>query len=227
MQLNPVAITFLDNPPTHIERFAGAVPAGCAFWRLAAEGQTFWTAPQDHYHCAVGCHTHNIPLPDDRAAELDATLGLMTEHGYLRMEEVPQIPRLQTSPKAIVYSPLAQTPADPDVAPDIAPDIVLMAGPAARLMLVQEAAQRAGVDCGNALFGRPTCMALPAAMANGVTASLGCVGNRVYTDADPGTLYVAVPGRDIVAVVDELPTIVAANEKLREYHQGRQQAIGA
>ena len=106
LTLTPVAILFQDSPPANIERFTGAVPAGCAFWRLAAEGQVFWTAPEDHYNCAVGCHTHNISLPEDRAGELDSTLGLMTENGYLRMEEVPQIPRLQTSPKAICLYPI-------------------------------------------------------------------------------------------------------------------------
>lgn len=41
----------------------------------------------DHYNCAIGAHTHNMPLPDDRAHELTDTLGLMTRVGYLRMAE--------------------------------------------------------------------------------------------------------------------------------------------
>jgi hypothetical protein len=32
------------------------------------------------------------------------------------------------------------------------------------------------------LLPRPTCMALPAALAQGVVASSGCIGNRVYTE---------------------------------------------
>lgn len=217
LERSPVAVAFLDIPPDGIEKFSGSVPAGCAFWRLAADGQTFWTAPEDHYNCAVGCHTHNIPLPEERAGELDETLGLMTGSGYLRMEEVPGIAQLAETPGAIVYAPLAHSP--------IEPDVVLVTGPAARLMLLQEAAQRAGVDCHAPLLGRPTCMALPAALNNGVTASLGCIGNRVYTQAGKGDMTLAIPACDLASVIEALPTITAANAQLREYHEGRKQAL--
>ena len=51
--------------------------------------------------------------------------------GYLRMEEIPGIPVLPRTPGAVVYAPLGDTPVDPDV--------VLFWGPAARVMLRQEA----------------------------------------------------------------------------------------
>ena len=49
-------------------------------------------------------------------------------------------------------------------------------------MLLVEAAEAAGVGPQVPLLGRPTCMAIPAALAHGVVASTGCIGNRVYTD---------------------------------------------
>jgi uncharacterized protein (DUF169 family) len=193
------------------------VPSGCSFWRLAAEGRTFSTAGPDHANCAVGSYTHNVPLPPERAAELEQTLGFMTGLGYVRMEEVPGIPRLPRTPGAVVYAPLGATPVDPDV--------VLVSGRPGSLMLLQEAAGRAGVAASLPLLGRPTCMAIPAALASGVVVSSGCVGNRVYTDLGEDELYAAIPGRDLARVVDALDTIAAANATLADYHRGRRQQL--
>jgi uncharacterized protein (DUF169 family) len=209
----PIAIAFRDAPPPGVSPFVGTAPSGCSFWRLASEGRTFFTVPGDHYNCAIGAYTHNIPLPAARVGELGDTLGFMTGLGYLRMEEVSGIPVLPKTPGAVVYAPLGDTPVDPDV--------VLFLGPAARVMLLQEAATRAGVAAGLTTLGRPTCMALPAALARGMVASTGCVGNRVYTGADEGELYAAVPGKDLAKVAETAGTISAANDKLMEYHKAR------
>lgn len=92
-------------------------------------------------------------------------------------------------------------------------------------MLFQEAALRAGVGVQAPLLGRPTCMALPAALAYGVVASTACIGNRVYTEVGEDELYVAVPGKDLPRIAAELPIIAAANAKLSDYHRGRRQAL--
>jgi uncharacterized protein (DUF169 family) len=213
----PVAVAFGQTPPVGVSKFTGTEPSGCSFWRVAAGGRTFYTVPSDHYNCAIGSHTHNIPLPAERAKELDETLSFMAGVGYVRMEEVPGIPRLPQTPGVVIYAPLADTPVDPDV--------VLVAGRPGQLMLLLEAALRAGVGSQVPFLGRPTCMALPAALAHGVIASTGCIGNRVYTDLGEDELYVAVPGRDLARVADEAQTIAAANAKLSEYHRGRRQAL--
>ena len=219
LQQRPVAVIFRDAPPAGVARFAGTVPSGCSFWRLAAEGRSFYTVPADHYNCPIGSYTHNIPLPENRAQELDQTLGLLVQIGYVRMEEVPGIPRLPKTPGAVVYAPLGDSSLDPDV--------VLFAGRPGSVMLLQEAAQRAGVAAQWPLFGRPTCMALPFALAHGAVASTGCIGNRVYTDLGEGELYLAVPGRDIARVAQELQTIASANAQLLAYHKDRKQKLTA
>jgi uncharacterized protein (DUF169 family) len=213
----PVAVTFREAPPVGVIKFAGTEPSGCSFWRIAAQGRTFYTVPTDHYNCAIGSHTHNIPLAPERAQELEQTISFMTGIGYIRMEEVPGIPRLPQTPGVIIYAPLGDTPLDPDV--------VLFSGRPGRLMLLQEAALRAGVGVQAPLLGRPTCIALPAALAHGVVTSTGCIGNRVYTDLGEDELYVAVPGRDLAKVADEAQTIAIANAKLSEYHRGRREAL--
>jgi len=213
----PVAIAFRDEAPAGVAKFTGTEPSGCSFWRLAAGGRTFYTVPADHYNCAIGSHTHNIPLPPERAQELDQTLAFMTGIGYIKMEEVGGIPRLPKTPAAIVYAPLADTPVEPDV--------VLFAGTASQVMLIQEAAQRAGTAAQLPLLGRPTCMALPAALAHGVTVSTGCIGNRVYTDIAPDELYAAVPCKALAQIAGQLETIMAANAMLSDYHHQRRQSL--
>ena len=213
----PVAVAFLKAPPSGIEKFEGAMPSGCSFWRLAADGRTFYTVAADHYNCPIGSYTHSIALPPDRAPELEQTLSLMGMLGYVKMEEVAGIPRLPEPPSAVVYAPLGDTPVDPDV--------VIFAGRPARLMLLSEAALRAGVSANAPLLPRPTCMALPAALAQGVVTSSGCIGNRVYTDLGEDELYAVVPGRDLARVMTELQTIVTANAQLAEYHRAKRQEL--
>jgi len=213
----PVAVAFRDTAPAGVGRFEGMQPSGCSFWRLAGDGRVFYTVPSDHHNCPIGSYTHGIDLPAGRAAELEQTLGLMSSLGYVRMEEVPGIPRLSRAPGVVVYAPLGDTPVDPDV--------VMVAGRPGRVMLLLEAAGRAGVAAQPSMMGRPTCMALPAALGGGTTASTACIGNRIYTDLGDDELYVMVPGRDLPRVVDALGTIVAANDTLAGYHRGRRQTL--
>lgn len=219
LQRRPVAVTFRDTPPAGVPKFMGTEPSGCSFWRIAAGGRTFYTTPSDHYNCPIGSYTHNFPLPPDRAQELDQTLSLMAGIGYIKLEEVPRIPRLPQPPGVVIYAPLRATPVEPDV--------VLFAGQPGRVMLLQEAALRAGVGTQAPLLGRPTCMALPAALAYGVVASTGCIGNRVYTGVGEDELYVAVPGKDLSKLTEAAQTIVAANARLSEYHRARRQALAS
>jgi len=213
----PVAVAYVEAEPAGIKRFVGSEPSGCSFWRLAAEGSTFYTVPENHFNCAVGAYTHNIPLSPEREKETEQTLKMMFELGYVRPEEVPQIPRLAKGPRAVIYSPLGEAPAPPDV--------VLFACKPAGAMLLQEAANRAGVGSGAPALGRPTCMALPASIQHGAMTSLGCIGNRVYTGLGEDELYVVLRGRDVAKVVEALKTIASANAALQDYAEGRREQL--
>src|ERR1019366_3301912 len=182
MSRRPVAVTFLDAEPAGVSKFAGTEPAGCSFWRLAAAGRTFYTVPADHFNCAVGAYTHNIQLPPERVQETEATLGMMFNVGYVRPEEVPGIPTLPKEPAAVVFAPLGDAP--------VAPSVVLFTVRTSSAMLLNEAAIRAGAGSTLPLLGRPSCMALPAALMHGTVTSLGCVGNRVYTNMGPDEIYI-------------------------------------
>jgi uncharacterized protein (DUF169 family) len=213
----PVAVSFPADAPASVQKFSGSEPAGCSFWRLAAEGRSFSTVPSDHYNCPVGSYTHHIPLPESRAQELPSILGTMTSLGYLKMEEVPGIPVLKETPQNILYTPLGDTVVDPDV--------VLFVLSPGKLMLLEEAALRAGVSSKLPLLARPTCMAIPAAIEHGMVTSAGCIGNRVYTNIGDGELYAAIPGRALELVAQELETIASANAALAQHHRGRQSEL--
>ena len=213
----PVAIAFRDEAPADVGKLEGDQPSSCSFWRLAAAGRTFYTVPADHYNCPVGSYTHNIPLPAAREPELMQTLSLMSDIGYIRMDEVPGVPRLPQTPGVLIYSPLASAP--------VAPDVVLVSGKPRQMMLLQEAAARAQLTSAP-MLGRPTCMAIPATI-NGaaLVSSLGCVGNRIYTGISDEAFYTVVNGRALESVVAALGTVVAANTTLAEYHTARREAI--
>ena len=212
----PVAVAFLDKPPAGVPRLPGAQPSGCTFWSLAAQGRTFYTVPEDHYNCPIGSYTHHIALPKEREHELSDTLSLMADLGYIRMAEVPAVPRLEKTPEVTLYSPLGNTPVDPDA--------VIVAGTPGGLMLLHEAATRTGVTF-TSLLGRPTCMAIPAAISTGMASSLGCVGNRIYTALGDEEFYSVVRADKLEAIASEMATIIAANVMLTQYHRERRASL--
>ncbi len=214
----PVAVTFQVTAPANVPRVDAASPSSCTYWQRAARGETFYTEAADHYHCPIGAYTHGVDLPPAQAQELQGVVSTMVSLGYIRPEEVPGIPHREERFGVAVYAPLEQAPTEPDV--------VLVRGNARQVMLLEEAAQAAGVGGGSALMGRPTCAALPAAMRSGrAVASLGCIGNRVYTDLRDEELYYALPGKHVATVVEKLAGIVHANRELEKYHQSRKQQV--
>ncbi|MDE0011181.1 MAG: DUF169 domain-containing protein [Candidatus Poribacteria bacterium] len=215
LETAPVAVTFHDAHPDNVPRTEEVEASGCSYWRRAAEGKTFYTEASDHYNCPIGCYTHNVELPPTQAEELQNTLGLMVELGYIAMEEVPGIPRRENLFQSAVYSPLADATGTPDV--------VIISGTPRQMMLLTEAATAAGIGTQDGVMGRPTCAVIPAVVQGGRSASsLGCIGNRVYTALSDDDFYFAFPGEHIDAIVEKLETIVNANRALEAYHQQRQ-----
>jgi uncharacterized protein (DUF169 family) len=212
----PVAIAFTDVAPQGVARFEGSEPSSCSFWRIAAGGRTFYTVPSNHFNCPIGGYTHNA-LTADRMPELQQVLTLMSDIGYVRMEEVPGVFHMQEPAQVIVYSPLGDAP--------MAPTVVLAAGKPARVMMLAEAATRAGAMSSLPLLGRPTCMAIPAALSGGAVMSSGCIGNRVYTDIGEDELYVVLRGSDLERIAQEIDTIYSANQTLTQYHQERRRTL--
>jgi uncharacterized protein (DUF169 family) len=211
----PIAIAFVDRAPAGVPRIEASQPAGCGYWRVAAEeGKVFFTEAADHHGCPIGAHTHGVSMPPDVAKQLEGMIGTMVGLEYLKMEEIPSIPTRKGPFGVAVYAPLTKAPCDPDV--------VLVRGDARKMMLLAEASQAAGVAGEAPTMGRPTCAVLPMAMESQKTASsFGCIGNRVYTGLEDGEAYVAIPGKRLGDVLAKLAVIVKANEALESFHRGR------
>jgi len=213
----PVAITFRPTAPEGVAHVAAREPAGCGYWRRAAAGEVFYTNADDHKRCPVGAHTHGVTLTPAESKELEGLVKTMVDLQYLSMDEVPSIPTRKEPFGVAVYAPVDRAP--------LPPDVVLVHGNARQLMLLAEAAQAAGVTQATPTMGRPTCALLPEAI-NGqhAGASLGCVGNRVYTGLADSEAYFAIPGPAVAAVEEKLRAIVHANQELEKFHRARAQS---
>src|SRR5258708_8291622 len=94
-------------------------------------------------------------------------------------------------------------------------------------MLVHEAGRIAGHVQPAVTMGRPACAMVPYSMASGeVVLSLGCIGNRVYTELGDNEGYVAIPGASLASTMERLDAIVSANEALEGFHKQRRADVG-
>ena len=217
LSLPPVAIAFRPTAPPGLPRVDAVGPAGCSYWKLAAEGKVFYTEAGDHYNCPIGAYTHGVDLPTEKARELEGLMGTMIGLEYLKSEEVPSIPH-RTAPFGVaIYGPFPVAPFDADV--------VVVRGRPKQVMLVTEAAHMAGIGSEVAARLRPTCAMLPETMQTGrASISLACIGNRVYTGLGDDELYIALPGQKVSDVLSKLTTIIRANLELEGFHKGRKVA---
>jgi uncharacterized protein (DUF169 family) len=216
---DPVAIGFLSSPPPDLDRVSRPAPAGCGYWRAASDGQAFYTTADDHGNCAVGAYTHGVAMTPEQGKELEGLVGTMVELKYIKMEEVPAIPRRTSPLQVAAYAPLGRA--------TFPADVVVFRGNVRQIMVLSEAARAAGVFETSTTMGRPACAMVPAAIdsASGV-ASVGCIGNRVYTGLGDNELYLTIPGSWLAAVMDQLPTAINANDELEKFHRQRARELG-
>jgi uncharacterized protein (DUF169 family) len=215
----PIAICFADTVPTGFGRPAKQAPAGCRFWEDATNA-SFATSAADHSLCAIGVYTHNLETSPAQQADLIDVIKVFGDLGYVREEDLPLIPVLQSQPRYVLYSPLAEMP--------LTPDVVLLFADAAQALILSEATEQ--VEGGNApAMGRPACAIVPQVMNSGRAAmSLGCCGARAYLSLlnDSISLF-AFPGARLGAYAERIVALASANAVLSRFHQIRQQDIHA
>jgi len=215
----PVAISFADSPPAGLPTHTGRVPAGCRFWEDGAAA-AFATTAADHSGCAIGVYTHSLQSSPEQQTDLIDALKVFADLGYVRPEDLPQIPVLQSRPKYVVYSPLAHTA--------LAPDIVLLFVNANQTLILSEATQQVEDQVAPAM-GRPACAVVPQVMNTGRAAlSLGCCGARTYLDVLPDDVAIfAIPGTKLAAYAERVDALSRANLVLSKFHQLRRHAVEA
>ena len=109
-----------------------------------------------------------------------------------------------------------------------AADVVIFSGNARQIMLLSEAARAAGAFEHRHDDGPARLRDAPPGDRHGVgVASIGCIGNRVYTELADDELYLTVPANALAATLDKLGTIVTANLELEKFHRQRAATLGA
>lgn len=215
----PVAICLSAELPAGVEPWSGASPAGCRFWQEAAT-RVFATSAADHNLCAIGLYTHNLEISPAAMTDLQDALKVFGDLSYVREEDVAAIPVLTDKPRYVVYGPLAQTPA--------APDVVLLFVRADQTLILSEAAQQLEGGMPPAM-GRPACAIVPQARNSGRSAlSLGCCGARAYLDVlTPEVALYAIPGAMAAAFAERIGALANANAVLSKFHQIRRAEVEA
>lgn len=206
----PVSVTFRSNPPKGVPKFAGSAPSGCSFFSIAAGGMTFYTVPSDHHQCAIGTYSYDLPLPDDHAEALEKSFASFKSTYPIVMDDIRAVPRSTNNPSVVIYSPLGETPVEPDI-------VVLVVRPL-QAMFLQEAAMRRRIAVNVAPFGRPTCMSLHSVMDDKAVTSAGCMGNRVYNALGDDEMYMLLPGRLLKKITDEVQAIATSNTRLADQY---------
>ena len=213
----PVAISFRDSLPDNVPAHSGRVAAGCRFWEDGAAA-AFVTSANDHNRCAIGVYTHNLqPSPEQQTDLMDA-LKIFADLGYVREEDLPQIPVLQKQSRYVVYSPLARTATPPDV--------VLLFVNSNQTLILSEATQQLENQVAPAM-GRPACAVIPQVLNTGRAAlSLGCCGARAYLDVlrDDVAIF-AIPGARLSEYAERIEVLSKANALLSRFHQIRRRAV--
>ena len=93
----PVAVTFTATAPAGVPRVAKAGPAGCAYWKQAAEGAVFYTEAADHYNCPVGGRARQIML----VAEAARAAGIAGDGAAMGRPACAMIPAVLGGPTGV------------------------------------------------------------------------------------------------------------------------------
>ena len=210
----PIGLAFVDESPAGVGRPDGAVPSACSFWRMA-EREVFYAAEEDHFNCPIGVMTMGFQIPAERQGEAESIIATMCELEYISPEEAGVLPSVERGHKGIVYGPLARMPVEPDVA-------LFFCKPGQAMLLAESCGSVSWTSQGMTAFGRPTCAAIPVAMELvNATASMGCIGFRVYTGIPEEEMMIAIPRQQLQGLADRMDTTLSANSALEEFHTQR------
>lgn len=209
----PVAIAWRADRPEHVDAFddpmppplpdgrTGRVAAPCVFW-MHSTTRAFSTVAADHGNCSVGLMTHGWSTLDEVAGNSD--VAALVESGWVSEAQIPGIPVVRERPVSIVYSPLADTPVDPDV--------VLFRLNAKQLMVLSDAWP------GLRLEGKPQCHVLALAKDEGlVAASVGCMLSRVRTGMKAHEMTCALPAGVLSDLIEAVQRANAADSTVAAY----------
>src|SRR5437667_5014659 len=158
LRVAPVAVCLSDEPPQGVSSPSRAAAAGCMFWEWGAK-DAIVTSAKDHANCAVGMYTHHMPLATaSQQEDLNDCLKVFGDLGYVRPEDLANIPVLKEEAKYVTYAPLVTTP--------VPPAAVLLFANSRQSLPITEAVQQVQPSVPPAL-GRPACAVIPQVVNTG------------------------------------------------------------
>jgi len=213
LDVPPIALSFAEAAPPGVQTFEHEVPSACTFWRKA-ETNVFYAPASKHFNCPIGAMTMGFDMPSNVRENLMQVVEKMFGAGYISPEETGKIPSVKKKKSGIVYGPLKDFPVEAD--------LILMWLTPQQAMLYTEAAGncRWTENLPAAVFGRPTCAALPVAFADTQsTFSLGCAGMRIFTQISDDRILAVLPGGKAPDFVKGLAATASANATMRTFYE--------
>ena len=210
----PVAISFLAEdqavpaarlddayPEPNEHGRTGQVSAGCVFWIRGAD-TSFTTNAADHANCSVGSFTHGFLTLEEAATKDDVCAVL--ESGWVDEAAIGALPVVANRPASVVYGPLVDAQADPDV--------VLLRINGLGLMTLKNAFPDLRIE------GKPQCHIVAIAKEQGViAASVGCALSRSRTGMRAEEMTCAIPAHRLGEIVEALESTVTLDRAMASY----------
>jgi len=219
LELPPVQVSYLDQPPAGVPEHPGGVPSVCTFFAFGTRS-AFYAGLPKHEDCEIGAFVLGIPPEGAVGGRLMATIGDMQKQGYLNPGEEASVPHNAHPPRFVAYGPLGSLPVPPT-------GVLLFTNPRGA-MLAAEAAGSAPDVWPVPMNGRPMCALLPILnQGAAVGVSLGCVGSRIYTDLGVDKMVVGVRGDRLAEFARKLDRVVRANEFVRAEDAARKASAKA
>jgi len=212
LDIPPVAMAFVEDPPQGIELMEEEVPSFCTFWRMA-EKKVFYAPANRHYNCPIGAMILGIEMPKEVQEQLGGLVKKMCECSYLSEEEPANIPTLSQKLSGVVYGPLKDFPMDPQ--------LILMWLKPSQAMIYNEVLGccKWSGSMESMALGRPACAVIPSTLNNSSSGmSLGCTGMRTFTEVSDEQILITLNGKEIDSFLTNLATTVSANKEMEEFY---------
>jgi len=212
LDIPPIAMAFVDDPPQGVESIEGEFPSFCTFWRIAEE-KSFYAPADKHFNCPIGSMVLGFDMPKEVQEQLGGMVKKMCECSYLSEDEPAHIPTLKEKKAGVVYGPLKDFPVDPQ--------LVLMWLKPSQAMIFNEVLGccKWSDSMPSMALGRPACAVIPTTLNDSPFGmSLGCAGMRTFTEISDEHILGTLNFKEIDTFLTGLQTTVSANKEMTEFY---------
>jgi uncharacterized protein (DUF169 family) len=215
LDFSPISIHILKKEPKDLER-TNKTNAVCGFWGIS-EKNSFYALASDHFDCSIGAEVVGFILDEGRKRSRDKIYSMMVEFGIMSKKALVnwkrKMPKLkQGLTKAIFYEPLALSHKNPDV-------VIFKCKPFQAMLLASALGKKSGKET-LVLSNFPGCCIIPIAYkSKEIVMSLACDGSRKLMPIKPEELLVAIPGKRIAKLVEELEQFIQGREEYEKHFE--------